>query len=97
MSDEATSEDWVRATAKMVGFDAEVADAAVARLGAAAHPVEPAPDQYSLEEIAAKIADRVPHADADGFSLSERLRIGKAVAPLFLDLLGTRTQPANGG
>lgn len=42
---------------------------------------------YSTEEIAAKIADRVPHADLDGFPLNERLRIGKAVAPLFQELL----------
>ena len=53
----------------------------------AAHPVEPAPTDYSQEEIAAKIADRVPHTDLDGFSLSERLRIGKAVAPLVMSLI----------
>jgi hypothetical protein len=56
----------------------------------AAHPVEPAASDYSQEEIAAKVADRVPHADMDGFTLSERLRIGKAVAPLFSELLGPR-------
>lgn len=49
--------------------------------------IHPAGPDYSREEIAAKIADRVPHADVDGFTLSERLRIGAAVAPLFMDLL----------
>lgn len=47
-----------------------------------------APIGHSVEEIAARIADCVPHADLDGFSLSERLWIGKAVAPLFQDLMG---------
>jgi hypothetical protein len=59
----------------------------------AAHPAEPAASDYSQEEIASKIADRVPHADLDGFTLSERLRIGKAVAPLFAELLGPRPMP----
>lgn len=66
-------------------------------VGVSDEAVEAAAGDYSQEEIAAKIADRVPHADMDGFTLSERLRIGKAVAPLFAELVGTRPQPTLDG
>jgi len=68
---------------------AEREDAMRAALAAAVPYLMPDREarHYSTDEIAARIADRVPHADLDGFTLSERLRIGKAVAPLFQELL----------
>lgn len=65
--------------------------------GEARHAGDDNAYHYSSEEIAAKVADRVPHADMDGFTLSERLRIGKAVAPLFREMLPPVAPAGDGG